>query len=128
VGAAPDIGAYEVQAYGFTLTAELPSQAIGPGESAVYALRVEAVGAFTADVALTHSPAPPSLTLVLTPTSVAPGEVATLTVTDTHSNPLVPGLMHHLVVTGTSVGVTVNETLQLLVGGVKCYLPLSIKQ
>jgi hypothetical protein len=127
VGPAPDIGAVEYQGYGFTLTAEPSARAILPGETARYALRVEPVGAFTASVTLAHSPAPPSLTLDLTPTAVKPGDTATLTLTDTHAGAMMPGILHNLMITGTSAGVTDTATLRLLIGGAKLYLPLGIR-
>jgi hypothetical protein len=128
VGPAPDAGAYEYQGYSFSLTADPPAQAIAPGGSAVYTLHVEAVGAFTASVALTHSPAPLDLILNLTPATVAPGGVATLTLTDTHGSTLLPGLAYSVLITGNAAGTTVTETVGLLVGGARVYLPMLIKQ
>jgi hypothetical protein len=128
VGLGPDVGAYEYQGYGFTLTADPPAHAIAPGGSAVYALHVEAVGAFTASVALTHSPAPPNLIVSLSPVAVAPGSVATLTLTDTHGSTLVPGLAYSVLITGSGTGATVTETVGLLVGGMRVYLPAVIRQ
>jgi hypothetical protein len=127
VGPAPDVGAYERPDYSFTLGGERPFQAIQPGQSAVYPLRVSALGAFSASVALAHSPPPPSLIASLSPASIAPGETAALTLTDTHSGTLVPGLMHSLVITGSSQGLTDTWTVNLLVGGARLYLPLVIK-
>ncbi len=128
VGPAPDIGAYEYQGYGFTLTADPSAQAIEPGETAVYALHVAPVGAFTANVTLTHSAAPPSLTLSLVPTTVAPGDIATLTLTDTHSGTLLPGLAHTVWITGSGAGATASETVHLIVGGARLYLPLVLRE
>lgn len=124
VGAAFDIGAYERQGYGFTLTAVPTARAIWPGETAVYALHVAPVDAFSATVTLTSSPAPPSLSFSLWPVSVAPDAVATLTVTDTHLAPLLPGLSYAIAVTGTGGGATTSTSVHLLVGGTRLYLPL----
>lgn len=128
VGPGPDIGAYEFQGYGFTLSADPPSQTIGPGESAAYALQVSPLGAFTAAVTLTHSPALPGLILRLEPTTITPGDVATLTLTDTHTGSLLPGLAHSISITGSADGVTSTTTVHLLVGGACLYLPLVVKE
>jgi hypothetical protein len=128
VGPAPDIGAFEYQGYGFSLSAAPPFRAIQTGGSAVYALHVSALGAFSDTVALTHGPAPPGLLLSLEPTAVPPGSAATLTLTDTHSGTLLPGLAHTLTLTGAGASATATETVRLLVGGARLYLPAVIKE
>jgi hypothetical protein len=128
-GDAPDIGAYERQGSGrLTLRAVPAAQAIAPGGRAVYALHVTASGALSASVALTHSPAPPSLTLHLAPTSVIPGQPVTLTVTDTHAGTLSPGLRYTLTVTGSGAGLTARAIMSLIVSGARLYLPLTLKE
>jgi len=47
-------------------------------------------------------------------------------VTDLHSGPLLPGLWYSLPVTATSGSAAQKGDLQLLVGGVRGYLPLAI--
>jgi parallel beta-helix repeat protein len=124
-----DIGAYELQ-YEFVLNSDPPAQAIQPGESAVYALQVSAVGAFDAPVTLAHSPAPAGLTLSLEPTTVIPGNAATLTLNDTHTGTLtlLPGLAHTVSITATGDGLVETETVRLIVGGVRFYSPIMIKE
>jgi hypothetical protein len=128
VGPAPDIGAYEYQGYGFALSAARSSQAIGPGETAVYGIHVEAMGAFSASVALTCGPPPGDLVLSLMPTVVTPGGEATLTVTDTHTGTgLLPGLWYTIPVTGTGKGSSRMVEVRLLVGGRRIYLPVVLR-
>lgn len=122
-----DIGAYEFQ-YDFVLDADPPAQAIQPGESAVYALRVSAVGEFDVPVALAHSPAPAGLVLSLEPTTVAPGNAATLTLNDSHTGSLLPGLAYTVLITGSGDGLTKTETVHLIVGGARFYLPVVVKE
>jgi hypothetical protein len=127
VGPAPDVGALEYQGFGFSLRAEPSFQAIAPGENAQYTLHVEPVGAFSADVALAHSAAPPNIEINLAPTVVAPPGTASLTITDTHAGSLLPGVRHRIVITGSAAGLTEAETIWLLVGGVRLYLPTVIR-
>ncbi len=127
IGPGPDVGAYEHQGFGFSLSATPLVQAIGPGGSARYFLAIEPRGAFSAIVTLTHSPAPPSITISLAPTVVVPSGVATLAVTDTHAGNLLPGVRHSIAITGTGAGVTETETVWLLVGGARHYLPVIVK-
>lgn len=127
VGPAPDIGAFEVQGFGFTLTADPDFRAIMPGETTAYALLLAPIGAYSASVTLTLGAPPPSLTLELSPSTLFPGAYSSLRVTDTHSTALLPGLVHKIVITGTSSDLSENETVFLLVGGVRVYLPLASK-
>ena len=120
-----DIGAFE-HPYGFNMAADLPAQAIQAGESAVYTLQVSAVGEFDTPVALAHSPAPSGLLLSLEPATVAPGNAATLMLSDLHTGTLLPGLAHTISITGVGDGLVVNETVHLIVGGVRFYLPIII--
>jgi hypothetical protein len=128
VGSGPDIGAFEYQGHGFSLTTEPDAQAIGPGETAVYEVQVVPVGSFVADVALVQGPAPPSAAVSLAPKEVAPGGKATLAITDTHSgSSLMPGLFHTITITATGDGVVRNATVGMLVYGSRMYLPTAVK-
>ncbi len=126
-GAAPDIGAYEYEGYGFTMNAIPSTQAIQPGMSANFLLDLQPIGGFSGTVSVIAPEPPPSLTLTLDPEGIElPGQV-TLTITDTHSGPLQTGLWYSLPVTGT-VGEIVQETrVHLLVGGPRLFLPLVSK-
>jgi hypothetical protein len=128
VGNAPDIGAFEYPGYGFTLTADPPFRAVSPGGVATYTLSVRPIGRFTAPVTLTGASPSPSLTLGLAPTVVVPPGQAFLTLTDTHTGPvLLPGLWYNIPVTGTGGTVTETTTVRLLVGGARLYLPVVMR-
>jgi len=126
-GAAPDIGAFESEGYGFALGFEPLRQRIDPGGVAIYDLAFQPLGGFSAAVTLVAASPSPSLTLSLAPAVVAPPGTATLTVTDSHSEPLLPGLTYAVPITATGGGVTQTVQAGLLVGGARCYLPLVLK-
>jgi hypothetical protein len=135
VGSAPDIGAFEYQGYGFTLSAAPSVQAIDPGGVATYTLSVQPNGGFTATVTLSAANPPPSftlsaiegLTLSLVPTAIDPPGQAALTITDTHMGTLLPGLWYTVPITATGGGFTQTTGVGLLVGGARVYLPLVLK-
>ncbi|MBE9509085.1 MAG: hypothetical protein IMY86_13695 [Chloroflexi bacterium] len=64
----------------------------------------------------------PSLALTLSPGAIAPGAVATLTLTDAHAGTLRPGLWYTVPITGTGGGVTQTTHVDLLVGGTRVWL------
>ncbi len=128
VGAAPDIGAFEYQGYGFTLDAAPSLGVIDPGGVATYTLSVGSLGGFAELVSLVTASPSPSLTLSLVPNSVTPPGEATLTVTDTHTGPLPPGLWYTLPITASGAVFTQTTSVDLLVGGTQIYLPLVIKE
>jgi len=128
IGAAPDIGAFEYQGYGFTLSATPSLRAIAPSGVATYTVEVQPIGGFTATVSLVAASPSPSLTLGLAPTVVASPGQATLTLADTHPGPtLLPGLWYTVPVTGTGGGITQTTGVGLLVGGARVYLPLVLR-
>ncbi|MBN1139581.1 MAG: right-handed parallel beta-helix repeat-containing protein [Anaerolineae bacterium] len=127
-GAGPDIGAFEYEGCGFSLSVSPPSQGIDPGGAAVYCVELQPVGGFTWTVSLAAASPSPSLTVALAPTEVAPSGQATLTVTDAHSGTLLPGLWYAVPVTAAGGGVTQTAKAGLLVGGVRLYLPLILKE
>ncbi len=124
-GSTADIGAYEIQgAEGFTLSAEPGFQAIWPGERAVYEIGVQASGSFSRTVALGYSPLPAELLAGLSSSSLQPGQTATLTITDTRSGTLLPGLNYTIAITATSEILAQYSQVRLLVGGARLFLPL----
>jgi len=127
-GAAPDVGAYEYQGYGFSLTPIPSSRAIEPGGVANYTLSLQPAVGFAATVNLTASSPSPSLTLRLAPSAVTlPGQ-AVLVVSDTHTGPaLLPGLWYDVPITATGGGVTQTASAGVLVGGTRAYLPLLLR-
>ena len=111
VGPTHDAGAYEYQAYGFDLAASPSVHVIAPGEVATYTLSIQPTGGFTATVALTATNPSPDLTLDLNPSAVDPPGQALLTITDTHTGPLLPGVWYTIPITGKS-----QEASSLVVG------------
>ncbi|MEE9617662.1 MAG: choice-of-anchor Q domain-containing protein [Anaerolineae bacterium] len=128
-GLAPDVGAYEYQGYGFTLTATPSSRAITPGAVATYTIGVQPLGGFTHTVTLVATSPSPSLILSLHPTAVTSSNQATLAITDTYTgSALLPGLWHTVSITATGGGATQTTAASLLVGGARVYLPLVTKE
>ncbi len=126
-GAGPDIGAFEYQGFGFTLAADPPSQAILPGEVAVYRIRVEPAGGFTQTVSLVADNPSTNLALSLSPAQVKPPGQATLVLTDTLSSlSSLPGLWYTIPITGASGGIVQSTQVKLLVGGARLYLPVLV--
>jgi hypothetical protein len=138
VGDAPDVGAFEVQGYGFTLEATPALRFIQPGGVATYTLSVGSLGGFAEAVGLIAASPSPSLTLSLVPNTVSPPGEATLTVTDSlqfPGNSEFPGnwrnwasLRYTLPITATGGGITQSTSVSLLVGGAYVYLPVVLRQ
>ena len=127
-GVGPDIGAFEYEGYGFSLTATPATQAVAPGGVATYRLDVHPVGGFTETVSLSTAGPSPGLTVGLAPVVVTPPGQATLTVTDMHAGPLLPGLWYSVPITGAGGGADQSIQVGLLVGGARVYLPLVLRQ
>jgi len=128
VGAAPDMGAFEYEGYGFILTASPPSCAIAPGGVGVYTIGVRPAGGFTSTVNLVSASPSPNLSLELVPTTVVPPGWATLTITDSHTGTLLPGVWYSVPITATFGEITQVTSVNLLVGGVRVYLPVVLRQ
>jgi hypothetical protein len=122
VGAAPDIGAFEYQGYGFTLSAVPSARAIIPGDATNFAVNVQPIGSFTATVALTATSLSSDLIVNLTPLSIAPPGAAILIVTSSAS--ISTPTWFTIPVTATSTAITRTIGLNLLVGGMHVYLPI----
>jgi hypothetical protein len=126
VGTAPDIGAFEYQGFGFTLSAMPAVRAVAPGQATTYTLSLQPIGGFTSGVTLTVTSPSPNLSLQLNPASLAVPGQSTLIVTNTYAGPtLTPGVWHTIPVTATGGGVTQTASVGLLVGGTRTYLPLT---
>jgi hypothetical protein len=127
-GTLPASSVYPAQ--GWALKVIPTSRAIDPGGVATYTVSVQAVvsnGPFILVDLVAASPSP-YLTLHLAPTQIMVPGHATLTVTDTHSGTmLLPGLWYDVPITGTS-DLTQTVTARLLVGGVRIYLPLTLRE
>ncbi len=123
-GSAFDIGRYEG---GFALQAVPSAQAVNPGGTATYALHLDPPDLPHA-VTLTVASPSPSLAVTLGSTSLVPGGIVTLTVTDGHTGTtLLPGLWYTVPITGVGGGFTQTASVELLVGGARVYLPLMLR-
>jgi hypothetical protein len=128
VGAAPDIGTFEYQVYGFSLTPDPVTQSISPGGVTTYTIQVAPAGNFTHTVALSATTPSPDLSLSLVPSYVAPPGWATLTITDTHGgSELLAGLWYTVPITGTAGGLIQTTSVRLLIAGTSLYLPLVVE-
>jgi hypothetical protein len=124
-GAAFDIGRYES---GFTLVATPQFYAVNPGGVAQYALQLEPPDTLYA-VTLSVTNPSPYLTLHLEPITLTAFASATLVVTNTHSGPtLIPGLRYAIAIIGSGGGLQHTQTVYLLVGGTRHYLPLIFRR
>jgi hypothetical protein len=123
-GVAPDIGRYEA---GFALLSQPSAQAVEPGGVAHYILRLHPDD-LPYSVDLTVASPSPDLLASLNSTVLAPGMTATLILTHTHpGQPVVPGVIYTVPVTGTGGGFLRSATVGLLVGGVRHHLPLVMR-
>jgi len=122
-GAAFDIGRYEG---GWTLLADPSAQAIDPGGTAHYRLRLYPPDLPYAVTLAVTSPAA-SLAVALSPTSLTSGMTATLTVTDTHTGGMQPGLWYTVPIAGSGGGFAGAGNVGLLVGGMRVYLPTALR-
>jgi hypothetical protein len=122
-GAAYDIGRYES---GFALQAVPSAQAVNPGGTATYALHLDPPDLPHA-VTLTVASPSPSLTVTLGSANLVPGGVVTLALADGHTGTtLMPGLWYAVPITGSGGGFTQTASVELLVGGARVYLPLTL--
>jgi hypothetical protein len=116
-GAALDIGRYEA---GYRLEAEPAAQRIEAGGTAQYTLSLfPADIPFTADLSVINPPS--NLTVTLSTTTLAPSEPVTLTVTHDGS---AGTQVYTLDITSTGGGFTRTVKVELLVGGIRVYLPV----
>jgi len=122
-GSALDIGRYES---GFAVVAEPQGRAIDPGGVAQYILRL-----YPPDlphvVTLTTASHPPGLAVSLNPILIIPPGQAVLTVADGNTGTLAVGLWYTVLITGTGGGFTQTSNVGLLVGGIRVYLPVILK-
>jgi hypothetical protein len=127
LGSAPDIGAFEYEGFGFTLSATPNRVAIQPGGTAAYTLSLRPQGGFTDTVQLTVSNPSPDLIVSLDADQAIPPAQMTLTITDTHEAPLPVGLLFTIPITATSGDLARSINIYLLIGGMELFLPLVFK-
>ena len=110
----------------FTLSPSPAARAIDPGGTTSYQLTTAIRGYWSTPVAVTANSPSPSVTIGLSGSSVdVPGSI-TLIVTDTH--PIgSPAIWYSIPITATGHGVTHVVNAGLLIGGLKVYLPLLLK-
>ena len=120
-GAAYDIGRYE----GSLLVSATPLvQQIEPGETAVYVIEVESVIDLESMLTIDAGRPDSRFDLALDPTSISPPSDAVLTLTDRGTT---PGIWYSVPITLTDGNFTWTEEVDLLVGGVQIYLPLTLR-
>ena len=124
IGSGPDLGAVEYQGSGFLLNGDPQHQAISAGKTAQYQVDMSPIGSFNDPVSLQLSPEPPGLVMSVQPAAITSLISATLTVTSTHSPPLLPGIYYPITIQGVGGGITKTLVLGLLVGGYEMSLPL----
>ena len=111
---------------GFEMNVAPISRAIDPGATATYRLTFTPNAAFTGNVAVMTSSPSPSLTLRLSSINFTLPNTITLTITDTHSIGS-PAQWYTIPITATSTSVTHTTSVELLIGGVRVYLPIALK-
>ena len=126
-GASPDIGALEVAEPGFSLQVLPAAQAIWPGETAQYSVTVTGDPGFSGQVSLEYSTPAVDLLFVLAPQTLSAGQTATLTITDQHSPPVLPGIVVQIAVTATQTSIVEFAGVDLLIGGTRTYLPVILE-
>lgn len=126
-GKTADIGADELLGDGFTLGVSPLKQVITPGGVAIFTIALDPTGAFADSVHLELNNPSPDLRVSLSQTDGVPPFRSTLTITDTHNGPAFPGVWYTLPITATSNTVTQTNSVTLLVGGARLYLPIARK-
>lgn len=117
-----DIGAYEYKVS--KLEASPSSQSIMPGESAMYQIQLLSSAPISDPLTLSATNNYADLNMSLTPSQILPGQTAVLTLTDTRSGNLTPGVWHTIPLTAENSDLTLNTEVVLLVGGSHIYLPM----
>ena len=115
------------RASSFSLAPRPPSRAIDPGGVATYAINVSVSGGFTDTVYLDASSPSLDLDVDLFPDEMTPPGQVTLVVTDSHPGPILwPGQWYAVSISATD-DITRTSSVSLLVGGVRVYLPLVVR-
>jgi hypothetical protein len=107
----------------FSLSAPSVIQ-LDAGASSTAAVSVQALGGFNSPVSLSVTSSSPALVAQITPNSVTPPAVATLTLDDNHTN-LTHGSWVTVQVAGQSQDQTQGAQISVLVGGAQTFLPVA---
>jgi hypothetical protein len=111
---------------GFAMNVDPLSRAIDVGGVASFRLTFTPNASFTGSVTVTASSPSPSLTLQLSSMNITLPNTITLTITDTH--PIgSPAIWYTIPITATSTSVTRTASVGVLIGGVRVYLPIVLK-
>ena len=124
VGPGSDLGAFEYQEFGFSLSTSPATRAIEAGGVATYTLGVSVIGGFTETVNVAAGSPSPSLLVGVAPAALTPPGQATLVITSTHSPPLMPGLYFSVPITVTGGGLTQTVSVGVIVGGARVFVPV----
>jgi hypothetical protein len=106
----------------FTVSANPIGRAIDAGGVAVYQLRFDKSAAFTSPLTVTAGNPSPSLTVKLSQEIVSPPITITLSITDAHPNSS-PPIWYSIPITAAGGNVTHHTSVNLLINGLKVYLP-----
>jgi len=123
-GTAPDIGAFEFIDYGFTMQVTPLYQVIDPGGTAAYAIDIQPIRNFSETVSISLVNLPLSLTASIEPNTLTPPGQTTLTITDTHTTPLSPGIWYTIEVLAEGGEASQLNEIWLLVGGKQIFMPM----
>ena len=120
-----DIGAYEYVIS--QLEANPSSQSVFPGGVATYQIQILSSDAINQPLNLVATESYPDISVSLSQPTILPGQTATLTVTDSRSGTLSPGVWHTISLTGTNSNLSLETEVTLLVGGERTFLPVILR-
>jgi hypothetical protein len=121
-GSGWDIGAYEGS---FVVSASPSSQAIEPGETASFKLRIQSIGEFASPVTVEAVSPDPRFEVTIDPAVMTSDGEVMLMVADAQGE---GGGYYSLPITVTGGGFTQTTSVGLFVGGSNIYLPLVVRR
>jgi hypothetical protein len=120
-----DIGAYE---YHSQLVFPQPAKAAIPGGETKFEVLIQTRDSVTESFVLTVGNPNPKLDVSINPPSITKEQIGVIAITNTYTDTLMsPGIWHTLPVTATGTSLSLSGQVQLLVGGVRIFLPMVIK-
>lgn len=120
-----DIGAYEYVIS--QLEANPSSRAIFPGGAATYQIQILSSDTINQPLNLVATESYPDISVSLSQPTILPGQTVMLTVTDSRSGTLSPGVWHTISLTGTNSNLSLETEVTLLVGGERVFLPVTLR-
>lgn len=113
---------------GFSLSVRSSTQAIDPGGTATFTLKVKKTNVFTNSVTLNiTNPDPGGLGLNPVSWTLTPPDQIILTITDLTPGSALPGQWYNIPIGATGGGTAHSMSVNLLVGGARAYLPVILK-